>query len=68
MLAAFFQLEIVLEESKECICLLAHWPSRPAFLVGLSGQGSPDLFHGGRAQLGEEQFDAGSPPMAASIS
>jgi hypothetical protein len=32
---------------------------RPAFLVGLSGKGSPDQFHGGQAQLGEKQLDAG---------
>src|SRR5271166_270087 len=33
---------------------------RPAFLVGLSGKGSPDQFYGGQPQLGEQQLDAGS--------
>ena len=32
---------------------------RPAFLIGLSGKGSPDQFHGGQTQLGEKQLDAG---------
>jgi hypothetical protein len=27
---------------------------RPAFLVGLSGKGSPDQFYGGQPQLGEK--------------
>jgi hypothetical protein len=33
---------------------------RPAFLVGLSGEGSPDQLYGRQPQLGEEQLDAGS--------
>ena len=32
----------------------------PAFLVGLSGEGSPDQLYGRQPQLGEEQLDAGS--------
>src|SRR5205823_14046524 len=32
---------------------------RPAFLVGLSGKGSPDQFYGRQPQLGEKQLDAG---------
>jgi len=30
---------------------------RPAFLVGLGGQGRPDQFDGGQPQLSEKQFD-----------
>ena len=32
---------------------------RPAFLVGLSGERSPDQLDGGQPQLGEEQREAG---------
>ena len=33
---------------------------RPTFLVGLFGELVPHQFDGGQAQLGEQEFDAGS--------